>query len=67
MKNYVGEIVGFGVSIAKQYGNDMHAAIASYRKMPVKANSTMALDEDIFLHRGFTNDEVWRLRFNKNV
>lgn len=67
MKNYAGEIAGFGVSIAKQYGSDLHIAFTSNRKMPARANSTIAPDEDIFSYNNFANKEAWRLRFNKNV
>lgn len=67
MENYVGEIAGFGVSIAKQYGSDMHTAFTSNKKMPTRANSTIAPDEDIFSYNDFANNEIWRLRFNKNA
>lgn len=67
MKNYAGEVAGFGVSIAKQYGRDLHTAFTSNKKMPVRANSTIAPDEDIFSYNDLGNKEAWRLRFNKNV
>ncbi|EHK48298.1 hypothetical protein TRIATDRAFT_316381 [Trichoderma atroviride IMI 206040] len=63
----LGEIAGFGVSIAKRYGGDMHTAFTSNRKMPARANSTTASDEDLFSYNDFANNEVWRVRFNKNV
>jgi hypothetical protein len=64
---YAGEIAGFGVSIAKQYGSDMRTVLTSYRKAPLKSNSTTTLDEDILLHNGLTNNEIWRFRFNRTV
>lgn len=67
MKNYAGEIAGFVVSIAKQYGSDLHTAFTSNGKMPARANSTIAPDEDTFSYNDLANKETWRLRFNKNV
>lgn len=67
MNKYVGEIAAFGVSIAKHYGNDIHAAFTPYKKVPIKVNSTIALDGDIFSNNDFENDEVWRLKFKKSV
>ncbi|PTB42817.1 uncharacterized protein TrAFT101_001400 [Trichoderma asperellum] len=63
----LGEIAGFVVSIAKHYGNDIHTAFTSYKKVPLQTNSTIALDEVMFSNDDFLNGETWRLRFNRNV
>lgn len=55
------------VSIAKHYGNDIHTAFTSYKKVPLQTNSTIALDEVMFSNDDFLNGETWRLRFNRNV
>lgn len=65
-EKYVGEVAGFGVTIAKHYGNDIHTAFTSYTKVPMKANSTTAPEEVMFSKNGFANDEIWRLRANKS-
>ncbi|KAL7932693.1 hypothetical protein V8C35DRAFT_306454 [Trichoderma chlorosporum] len=43
----LGEVAGFGVSLAKNYGNDILTAFSLHSKVPLRADSTPSSDEAI--------------------
>lgn len=61
----IGEMVGFGISIVKHYGSDIHAAISSHGKVPLRANSTSSFDEAIYSNNGLSRDDLYQFKLNE--
>ncbi|RFU81686.1 nuclear membrane fusion kar5 [Trichoderma arundinaceum] len=54
----LGEMAGFGVSIAKYYGNDIYTAFSSHG---ARANSTIAFDKAIYPKSSFIHDDFQQI------
>ncbi|KAL6866642.1 hypothetical protein J3F83DRAFT_116580 [Trichoderma novae-zelandiae] len=63
----LGEMAGFGVSIAKHYGNDIYTAFTSATKLPIRTNSTTIFDEAMYSNTAFTHDSFQQLKLNEVV
>ncbi|KAL7790440.1 hypothetical protein V8C37DRAFT_179911 [Trichoderma ceciliae] len=63
----LGEMAGFGMSIAKHYGNDIYTAFTSYSKVPIRANSTIPFNEAIYSNNGIVYDDVHQMKFSESV
>lgn len=63
----LGEMAGFGVSIAKLYGNDIYTAFTSRSKLPIRANSTTLFNEAIYSDTGFTHDNFHQFKVNEAI
>ncbi|KAM0251278.1 hypothetical protein ACHAQJ_008269 [Trichoderma viride] len=61
----LGEMAGFGVSVAKDYGHDIYTAFTSY-KLPTGANSTIVFDDAIY-SSGFAHGDFQQIKVNKGV
>jgi hypothetical protein len=64
---YLGEMAGFGVSVAKHHGNDIYTAFTSYNKIPIRVNSTILVEEAIYSHSDFAHGDFQHIKFNKSV
>lgn len=65
--NYLGEMAGLGVSIAKHYGNDIYTAFTPTNKPPVRmdSNSTAASDEDNYARDSFRHAHIHQIKLNE--
>ncbi|KAH6610622.1 hypothetical protein Trco_000642 [Trichoderma cornu-damae] len=63
----LGEMAGFGVSIAKRYGNDIYAVFSSHNNVAVRANSTISLNEAIYSNNGHIDGDFHQIRFSESV
>ncbi|KAL7946537.1 hypothetical protein V8C42DRAFT_320954 [Trichoderma barbatum] len=58
----LGEMAGFGLSIAKHYGNDIHAAFTPPNKMQIRANSTPLFDDAIYSNTDFAQKDFHQFK-----
>ncbi|UKZ55223.1 hypothetical protein TrVGV298_009042 [Trichoderma virens] len=63
----LGEMAGFGISLAKQYGNDIHTVFTTYGKVPPGANSTPSFDEDIYSNTNLARNNLYQFKLNEAV
>ncbi|PNP51555.1 hypothetical protein THARTR1_07811 [Trichoderma harzianum] len=61
----LGEVVGFGISIVKHYGSDIHTAFSSHGKVPLRANSTPSFDEVIYSNNGVSRDDLYQFKLGE--
>ncbi|KAL7782475.1 hypothetical protein V8C43DRAFT_197785 [Trichoderma afarasin] len=58
----LGEMVGFGISIVKHYGSNIHTAFSSHGKLPLRANSTPSFDEAIYSNNGLSRGDLYQFK-----
>lgn len=61
----LGEMVGFGISIVKHYGSDIHTAFSSHGKVPLRANSTPSFDEAIYSNNGLSRGNLYQFKLEE--
>lgn len=60
-------MVGFGISLVKHHGSDIHTEFSSHGKVPLKANSTSSFDETIYLNDGVSRDDLYQFKLDETA